>query len=122
MSQIQDLLGASLQYLPNIVLVNAGVNDCTLNIDIPNIGTRMNSLLDEIFNNIPGTTVILSTLMPSLDATVASCHDSVNAQYRSLVTTRARHGQKIQLAERTRTCTQTNSCQLLVQTANPASL
>lgn len=98
-AQIQTLLGNSLQFLPNVVLINAGVNDCTYNDDISNIGNRMSSLLDTVFNNIANTTVILSTLLPSLDSTVASCHDSVNSQYRSLVTTRSGQGQKIVLAE-----------------------
>lgn len=98
-AQIQGLLGNSLGFLPNLVLINAGVNDCTYNDDISNIGTRMSSLLDTIFNNIANTTVILSTLLPSLDSSVASCHDSVNSQYRSLVTTRSGQGQKIVLAE-----------------------
>lgn len=59
----------------------------------------MDSLLDDIFNNIAGTTVLLSTLIPSLDASVASCHDSVNSQYRAIVTARSGQGQKIVLAE-----------------------
>ncbi|KAJ4414460.1 hypothetical protein N0V82_007909 [Gnomoniopsis sp. IMI 355080] len=94
-----DVLQKSLYLLPNVVLINAGTNDCTKNVDIPNIGTRMNSMLDTIFNKIPGTTVILSTLLPSLDASVASCHDNVNAQYRSLVSARRAKGQKIVIAE-----------------------
>lgn len=98
-TQIQGLLASSLQFLPNLVLINAGVNDCTYNVDIPNIGTRMNSLLDDVYNNIPGVTVLLSTLLPSLDATADECHASVNAQYRSLVTTRISQGYKIRLAE-----------------------
>lgn len=98
-SDIEGLLEASLQYLPNLVLVNAGVNDCAKGVDIPDISTRMNSLLDTAFNNIPGTTVILSTLLPSLNASLATCHDDVNAQFRSLVTTRSASGDKIVLAE-----------------------
>lgn len=89
----------SLYLLPNLVLINAGTNDCTYNVDIPDIGTRMNSLLDTVFNSIPGTTVILSTLLPSLDPSVASCHNSVNAQYRNLINARRAKGQKILLAE-----------------------
>lgn len=99
MVQIESLLENSLKYLPNLVLVNAGVNDCTYDDDISNIGNRMSSLLDTIFTNINDATVILSTLLPSLDSSVASCHDSVNSQYRTLVTTRSGQGQKIVLAE-----------------------
>lgn len=102
MSQIAgpDVLQKSLYLLPNVVLINAGTNDCTKNLDISTIGTRMNSMLDTIFNKIPGTTVIVSTLLPSLDASVESLHSSVNAQYRSLVSARRSKGEKILLAER----------------------
>ncbi|KAJ4386893.1 hypothetical protein N0V93_009792 [Gnomoniopsis smithogilvyi] len=98
-AQIQTILENSLQFLPNLVLINAGVNDCTYNDDTSNIGNRMSSLLDTVFNNIANTTVILSTLLPSLNSSVAACHDSVNSQYRSLVATRSGQGQKIVLAE-----------------------
>lgn len=64
-----------------------------------NIGNRMNSLLDDVFNKIAGTTVLLSTLIPSVDPSMASCHDSVNSQYRNIVNTRSSQGQKILLAE-----------------------
>lgn len=99
LNQIKGLMDKSLQFLPNLVLVNAGVTDCARDIDIPNIGTRMNGLLDTVFDNIPGTTVILSTFLPSLDASLRTCHDTVNEQYRSLVTTRSADGQKILLAD-----------------------
>lgn len=99
MTEIQGLLGNSLQWLPNVVLINAGVNDCAKSIDIPNIGVRMDSLLDEIYNNIPGVTVLLSTLLPSLDASLAGCHTSVNEQYRKIITARIAKRQKIRLAE-----------------------
>lgn len=56
-------------------------------------------MLDTIFAKIPGTTVIVSTLLPSLDASVAAAHLSTNAQYRSLVSARRAKGQKILLAE-----------------------
>lgn len=98
-AQIQTILGNSIDFFPNLVLINAGVNDCTFNDDISNIGNRMNSLLDSVYNNIANTTVILSTLLPSLDSSVASCHDSVNSQYRNIITTRSAQGQKIVLAE-----------------------
>lgn len=64
-----------------------------------NAGNRMGNLLDDIFNNIAGTMVILSTLLPSLDPALKDCHDSVNSQLRDQVTSRSAQGQKIVLAE-----------------------
>lgn len=81
------------------MLINAGVNDCAQNVDIANIGTRMSAMLDDIYNNIPGTTVVLSTLLPTLDSTLSACHDTVNTQYRTLFDTRSAEGYKIVLAD-----------------------
>lgn len=58
----------------------------------------MNSLLDDVFK-IDGVTVILSTLIPSLDSDATACHAVVNPQYRSIVATRSAQNQKIELAE-----------------------
>ncbi|KAJ4413888.1 hypothetical protein N0V82_008243 [Gnomoniopsis sp. IMI 355080] len=96
---VQGLIENSAKYMPNVVLINAGHNDCFNNDDEGNIGNRMSNLLDTIFNKIPGTTVILSTLPPTLDAPLVACHNSANAAFRSLVTTRSAQGQKILLAD-----------------------
>lgn len=67
---------------PNLVLINAGTNDCIQNIDIANAGTRVKQLIDDIFTSVPGVTVILSTLLPGRD--FDSCATSVSEQYREL--------------------------------------
>lgn len=97
--QIHDISHLSTLFKPNIVLVNAGVNDCENGIDIPNIGARLASLLDNLFDDIPGTTVILSTLIPGTDPDVERFRAEANRQYRALVSDRRARGQKVVLAE-----------------------
>lgn len=60
-------------------------NDCSQNVDIGNAGARLKVLIDDIFNNIPGVTVIISTLVPSRDRN--DCAKSVSEQFRTLVRT-----------------------------------
>jgi hypothetical protein len=60
----------------------------------------MGRLLDDIYSNIPGTTVILSTLIVSKNGLTERFRANVNAQFRALVQDRrGNHNQKIVLAE-----------------------
>ncbi|CAI7654636.1 unnamed protein product [Penicillium viridicatum] len=47
---------------PNLILLNAGTNDALQNYKVDTAGERMDSLLTYLFDNIPNTTIILSTL------------------------------------------------------------
>lgn len=83
--------------LPNLVLINAGTNDATQNIDISAIGGRMRSLITYIFTQVPTTVVILSTLIPN---TLAQGNvDKINAIYRNLVMELEGDGYRVFIAE-----------------------
>jgi hypothetical protein len=97
--QIHEISHLSTPYKPNIVLINAGVNDCENGIDIPSIGSRLGSLLDDLFKESPGTTIIVSTLIPGTDPDVERYRTETNRQYRLLVGDRRARGQKVVLAE-----------------------
>ncbi|KAH6856359.1 hypothetical protein B0I37DRAFT_402917 [Chaetomium sp. MPI-CAGE-AT-0009] len=98
--QIHAAAKTSFKYQPNIVLINGGTNDCDQNYDLDNIGARMDALLDDMFSQIPGTTIILSTVIPSNKDSIESRRSKANNQYRSLVDTRRRAlNQKIILAD-----------------------
>ncbi|KAJ5922825.1 hypothetical protein N7516_010528 [Penicillium verrucosum] len=47
---------------PNLILLNAGTNDALQNYKVKTAGKRMDALLTYLFDNIPNTTIILSTL------------------------------------------------------------
>jgi hypothetical protein len=68
---------------PNLVLLNVGTNDCSYNIDLPNAGARMQSLVQSIFNAVPGVVVIMSTLIPSPGIT--DCAKNLSEQFRQVV-------------------------------------
>lgn len=86
---------------PNVVLINAGTNDCRLNLDITKAGDRMQQMIEAILKDkaMEKATIILSTLIPSNQKEVKAHRDAVNEQYRKLVTTMSKKGTLIRLAE-----------------------
>ncbi|KAL2799684.1 SGNH hydrolase-type esterase domain-containing protein [Aspergillus keveii] len=99
--QVRTATSPSLPCRPNIVLINAGTNDCRLSIDIPNVGARMRSLIENILSaaDMRDTLIVLSTLLPSGNADIARNTPAVNDQYRALVRTMRGQGTSIVLAE-----------------------
>ncbi|KAL4906648.1 SGNH hydrolase-type esterase domain-containing protein [Aspergillus multicolor] len=92
----------SYVYKPNIVLINAGTNDCRLNIGISSAGERMRSLIQGLLDAADPNAkplIVLSTLLPSGQPEIARNSPSVNAQYRQLVQDMRNQGVKIVLAE-----------------------
>ena len=71
-------------------------NDCVQNLDIPNAGGRMKSLIDDIYKKLPEVTIILSTLVRSRDR--STCSENLSKQFRDLVTHDYR-GKRIGMAD-----------------------
>lgn len=84
---------------PNVILINAGTNDCIQNIDTPNAGVRMTSMVNRLFTQSPEATVVLSTLIPNRDAAVESRTLDVNKQYVKVVSDLAAQGKRVVLAD-----------------------
>lgn len=82
-SGVQQAWDAAKWMKPNLVLLNVGTNDCSFNIDLPNAGARMQSLVQSIFDAVPGVVVIMSTLIPSPGIT--DCAKDLSAQFRQVV-------------------------------------
>ncbi|CVL03596.1 related to acetylxylan esterase [Fusarium proliferatum] len=69
---------------PNLVLINAGLNDCNSGGDPSKAGERTKSLVDDIFDSVPGVTVVLSTLLLNRDSSRNSCSDDISKQIRKV--------------------------------------
>lgn len=91
----------SLKYEPNVVLINAGTNDCLKSISIPHTGARMRSLVNDILkdDDSRNATIVLSTLIPSHNKKITANLPKVNRQYRDLVTKMRKEGARIVLAD-----------------------
>ncbi|KAK4200109.1 family 3 putative carbohydrate esterase [Triangularia verruculosa] len=83
--------------MPNLVLLNAGTNDCIRQIDTNNAGARLKVLIDDVFNAIPGVIVIVSTLAPSRKND--SCSADLSRQYRDLVANTYKGNPRIGMAD-----------------------
>ena len=66
-----------------MVATNVNSNDCGQNRDTANAGSRMKSLIDDIYDKVPGVTIVLSTLVKSRNNRV--CAEDLSRQYRDLV-------------------------------------
>ncbi|KAI3322320.1 carbohydrate esterase family 3 protein [Xylariaceae sp. AK1471] len=87
------------KYKPNLILVNAGTNDCGGNVDIANAGKRMSSLLDDLYKYEPSVTVILSTLLVRSDATVQKCIVNLNNQFKSVAAAQKAKGRRLVIVD-----------------------
>ncbi|KAI9368463.1 SGNH hydrolase-type esterase domain-containing protein [Aspergillus egyptiacus] len=99
--QVKAAASSSLPYKPNVVLINAGTNDCRLEIGITRAGERMRSLIEKLISSkdMKSTLVVLSTLIPSGNGIIARHTPAVNEQYRALARTMREEGTSVVLAE-----------------------
>ncbi|KAI1136198.1 carbohydrate esterase family 3 protein [Hypoxylon sp. FL0543] len=72
------------EYKPNLILINAGTNDCIQNDDLPNAGNRMISMLNDIYKESPRATIILSTLIVNANPKVQARVKDFNNQLKLL--------------------------------------
>ena len=99
-AQITEIASRTIPQAPNVVLINGGTNDGIKNLDVAHTGERMDHLIDGLYEQIPGTTVILSTLLPNANASHAQVNtDWINDQYRAIFKRRQAQNQRIVLAE-----------------------
>ncbi|KAL1599455.1 Glucan endo-1,3-alpha-glucosidase agn1 [Paraconiothyrium brasiliense] len=99
------------QQQPNLVLLNAGTNDCTQADDasltptpgltwVKSIPDRLRTMIDLIYKESPGVTIILSTLLPNYTPGNAPSYVNVaNQGIRQLYTEYAAKNAKMVLAE-----------------------
>ncbi|KAL2819388.1 hypothetical protein BJX63DRAFT_428611 [Aspergillus granulosus] len=99
--EVRAAAANSLIYKPNVVLINAGTNDCRRNLAIDTAGERMRALIMDLLTapDMSHTLIVLSTLLQSGNEITMSNQPLVNAQYRNLVTDLRGKGHNIVLAE-----------------------
>ncbi|KAI0393422.1 carbohydrate esterase family 3 protein [Xylariaceae sp. FL0594] len=84
---------------PNLVLVQVGTSDCFQNDQPAFVLSRYRQLADAIIASAPETTVILSTLVTTPNATVEACMLTANAQIRQVAADLIRENKRVALAE-----------------------
>ncbi|KAK9770553.1 hypothetical protein AB5N19_11374 [Seiridium cardinale] len=86
---------------PNLILVNAGTNDCLMHVDIDNFYKRYDNLVQYLFMASHKATLVLGTLLPTWDTRFNGREDvfRVNPQIRRLVKIYQKQGLPVVLAE-----------------------
>lgn len=111
--------GTVTQWTPNVILLNAGTNDCVQNWNIDNttiqstananftstaddnIGTRMRGFINDLLAWSPASTVVLSTLVMNMDPAVNARVDNANARFLAVAQDMQAQGKRVIVAEMT---------------------
>lgn len=99
---IRDMLTVAPSTLrtmnPNVVNINAGLEDMMANDDPEHAPGRLEDVIDRVFDAVPDTTVVLSTLTLTTNADVEARIDQFNATLPLMVEDYQRQGRHIVLA------------------------
>ena len=85
-NDIAALTSASLNnYKPNLVLLDAGINDLGQNYEISTAPARLGSLIDQILTAEPDATVLVATLIVNDVALLESQREAFNSQLPAII-------------------------------------
>lgn len=94
-TQVAEKAELDIPSQPNLVILHVGTNDCLQSIDIQNAGSRLGTLIDRLFDTIPGVTIVTSTLLPNGNSVGQSNINIYNSQIPGLVQDRQEAGKQI---------------------------
>lgn len=98
LDQVQVRAKDSLKpYMPNLVIIHAGTNDCIQNFSTATAPSRLGNLIDEVLDNVPGTVVLVSTLIPNKVHYAEACIETFNAGVPAVVEARRSAGKLVYL-------------------------
>jgi lysophospholipase L1-like esterase len=83
--QVHEMAKPQYRMIPNVVLINAGTNDCRGGIEPETQPNRMRDMVRDILDNVPGVTIIVSGLVPHKDDTVDACARDMDERYFQMV-------------------------------------
>lgn len=86
-------------YKPNVVLINAGTNDATGNVNLPAAGDRMAAMIDDVFAMSPRAVVILSTLIINTTPANEERVVKINDQFRGVAQRMRDAGKRVILVD-----------------------
>lgn len=84
-SQIAGLASTAVpQFLPNLVLLDAGTNNCNNGGLVPDAGANVSALINSIYTQSPGATIILTSILANKIPEQDACRVDINTQYSAL--------------------------------------
>jgi len=98
-SQVAQKAELSIPSKPNLVLLHVGTNDAVQSLDIQHAGDRLGSLIDRLFDAIPGVTIVASTLLPNANPKTQANVKIYNGAIPGVVKKRQAAGKQIVYAD-----------------------
>lgn len=98
-SNISSALPAALPLRPNIVLLHAGTNDMTLDLNVSSAPARLSCLIDEIFGGCPDAAVLVAKIIASQDNTTDARIAPYNEAVGEMVESRKMAGEHVQIVD-----------------------
>ncbi|EAU69455.1 FG-GAP-like repeat-containing protein [Stigmatella aurantiaca] len=83
---------------PDVVLLHIGINDLNRNVDVPNAPNRLKALVDRIFQNKRGVTVLVMGLIPTTPGLEAKT-SAFNNWVRAMESSQQQAGNKFRYVE-----------------------
>jgi len=97
---IDSFVGSPIgKFQPNIITLMLGTNDMVFNVDLPNAPARLSKLLDDIYSNDPSVTVLVGTIIPSLDPVVEARIPAFNQALPGVVQGQVGKGRNVVLVD-----------------------
>ncbi|OQN96970.1 hypothetical protein B0A48_16944 [Cryoendolithus antarcticus] len=94
------LISGALDFLPNVILLNIGTNNCGLKAkDSSAAPAQYRTLLDHIKTRDADALVVVSSLLPNLNAKVNTCVQNLNVATRRVAREAASRGQRIAIVD-----------------------
>jgi hypothetical protein len=84
-------------FLPNLVLIEAGTNNCNSGGTVPLAGANLTALINDLFRLSPGVTVIMAALLENKSASQDACRVDINRQYEGVASGLEAQGKKFLL-------------------------
>ncbi|KAK2041107.1 GDSL-like Lipase/Acylhydrolase [Colletotrichum somersetense] len=84
---------------PNLVLVDAGTNNCNKGGTVPDAGANVTAMINNIYTQSPGSTVILTSILANKIPAQDACRVDINAQYAAVATQFQQSGAKFAIVD-----------------------
>jgi len=75
---------ATPQFKPNLILIDAGTNNCNRGGTFPDAGKNVSAMITKMYSQSPGVTVILTTILANPDQKQDACRVDINKQYQAI--------------------------------------
>lgn len=90
---------ATPQLRPNLVLLDAGTNNCNRGGTVPAAGADVSAMINDIYSLSPGATVVLATILANKIAAQDACRVDINKQYEAVAANLTAAGARLVLVD-----------------------